>query len=93
MQKVLILLCQCKSVRIYWQLFYNIWNFYRDKVNDFANENENTEAIDFRINDDRTTTSKCFEYMTKLIGSTPNNGGRLNAEIVVTLKYLSNFWS
>ena len=29
---------------------------------------------------------------TKLIGSTPNNDYRLNAEIVVPLTYLSNFW-
>ena len=30
--------------------------------------------------------------MTKIIGSTPNNSRRLDAEIVVSLKYSSNFW-
>ena len=30
--------------------------------------------------------------MTKLIGSTPNNDYRLDAEVVVPLKDLSNFW-
>ena len=30
--------------------------------------------------------------MTKIIGSTPNNSRRLDAEIVVSLKYTSNFW-
>ena len=30
--------------------------------------------------------------MPKLIGSTPNNDDRLDVEVVVPLKYLSNFW-
>ena len=28
----------------------------------------------------------------KLIGITSNNNSRLDAEVVVSLKYLSNFW-
>ena len=32
-----------------------------------------------------------FEYKTKLIGSTSNDDSRLDAEIVVPLKYLGNF--
>ena len=40
----------------------------------------------------KTITSKSFEYKTKLIGSTPNNDIMLDAEVVVPLKYLSNFW-
>ena len=32
-----------------------------------------------------------FEYKAKLIGSTPDNASRLNTEVVVPLKYLSNF--
>ena len=38
------------------------------------------------LNNDRTARSKSFEYMTKLIGSTPNNTGRLSPEIVVPSK-------
>ena len=30
--------------------------------------------------------------MTKIIGSPPNNGNRLNPEIVAPLKHLINFW-
>ena len=67
-----------------------LWNYYRDKVNDDVNENN--DANNFRINNNKTTTSKFFEYKTKLIGSTPNNDSRLGAEVVVPLKYLSNFW-
>ena len=38
------------------------------------------------INDDAN------EYQTKLIGNTPDNNNILEAEVVVPLKYLSNFW-
>ena len=44
------------------------------------------------VNNNTTTTSKSFKYKTKIIGITPNNENRLNAEVVVPLKYLSNFW-
>ena len=69
----------------------SLWNHYRDEVNESANENN--DANSFRINNNKTTTttSKSFEYRTKLIGSTPNNNSRLDAEVVVPLKYLSNF--
>ena len=67
----------------------SFWNYYRDEVNDSANENN--DADNFRINNNKTTTSKSFQYKTKSIGNTPNNN-MLNAEIIVPLKYLSNFW-
>ena len=37
----------------------------------------------------KTATSKSFEYWTKIIGKTPDDK---NAEVVVPLKYFSNFW-
>ena len=37
-------------------------------------------------------TSKSFEYKTKVIGSTTDDKNILDAEVVVPLKYLSNFW-
>ena len=67
----------------------SLWSYYRDKVNDNANENN---ADNYRINNSKTITSKSFEYKTKLIGSTPNDNNTLNADIVVPLKYLSKFW-
>ena len=42
-----------------------------------------------RINN-KTMTSKSFEYKTKLLQSTPDNNSILGAK-VVPLKYLSNF--
>ena len=67
----------------------SLWSYYRDKVNDIDNENN---ADNYRINNNKTMTSKSFEYKTKLIGSTPNDNNTLNADIVVPLKYLSKFW-
>ena len=59
-----------------------MWNCYRDKVNDSANENN--DANNCRINNNKMATSKSFEYRTKLKGSTPNDNSKL--------KYSSNFW-
>lgn len=32
-----------------------------------------------------------FEFKTKITGNTPNNGSTKNGEIIVSLKYFSNF--
>ena len=68
----------------------SLWNYYRDEINDSANENNC--ANNYRINNNKTATSKSFEYQTKLIESTPNNNSSLNAEVVVPLKDFSNVW-
>ena len=60
-----------------------------DEINDSANKND--DVNNYRINN-KTTTSKYFEYKTKFIWSTPNKNSRLNGEVVVPLKYMSNFW-
>ena len=61
----------------------NLCNYYGDAVNDSGDENN--DANNFRINNNKTTTSKPFEYKTKLIGSTLNNDSRLDIEVVVPL--------
>ena len=66
----------------------SLWNYYRDEINYLANETANTN----RINNNKTITSKYFECKIKLLGTTPNNNNILDAEVVVPLKYLSNFW-
>ena len=68
----------------------SLWNYYRDEVNDSAEENN--DANNFGINNNKTATSKSFEYRTKLIGHTPNNKSGLDTEVVLPLRYLSNFW-
>ena len=67
----------------------SLWNSYRDEVNDSVNEIDDN---DDKIKNNKTTTSKFFEYKTKIIGSMPNNNNILDAKIIVPLKYLSNFW-
>ena len=42
------------------------------------------------INNNKTITSKPFEYQAKLIERMPNN--KLDAEVLVALNYLSNLW-
>ena len=63
-----------------------VWNYFGDEIND---ENDNDNDM---INNNKTTKSKSFKYKAKIIWSTSDNGSRLNVEVVVSLKYLSNFW-
>ena len=65
----------------------SFWNYYRDEVNGDANEN-NTGS-NYSINNIKTARSETFEYKT--IGSTPADSSWLDTEVVVPLKYLSNF--
>ena len=56
-----------------------LWDKYRDKVKDVANE----DVADYRLNNNKTTTSKYFEYKTKIIGrAPPTNNKRLNIEFL-----------
>ena len=67
----------------------SLWNCYRDKVNDSANEIDDN---DNKTNNNKTTTNKFFESKTKIIGNVPNSNNVLDAEVAAPLKYLSNFW-
>ena len=67
----------------------SLWNYYRDQVSNYANEFYDNNNI---INNNKTTTSTFFKYKTRTIKNTSNNNSRLNAEVVVPLKYLINFW-
>ena len=63
-------------------------NYYRRIVNDSANEISDNRNM---INNNKTT-SKSFEYKTKMIGNMPNNNNMLDATVVFPVKYLSNYW-
>ena len=41
---------------------------------------------------DNLTNSESFKSKVKITGKTPNNGNTKDVEIIVPLKYLSNFW-
>ena len=72
----------------YYMTTEGFWNYYRDEINDDANGNN---IANNRINKNKRIKRKFFEYKVKLIGSTPNNNNTFEAEVVVPLKYLSNF--
>ena len=92
MQKILILLPMYSLLKYsdnYSMTSENLWNYYRDDLNDDVNENNS--AGNDRINNSKTTTSKSFEYKTEITRKTAILD-RLNTGVVVPLKYLSNFW-
>ena len=43
----------------------SLWNYYRYKKNDVANENN---SDNYAINDKKRTTCKSFEYKTNVVG-------------------------
>ena len=54
----------------------SLWNYYRDEPSNPLN-----------------TNSKSFSYKTSILGERPGDNDSLrNAEFVIPLKYLSNFW-
>ena len=52
----------------------------------------NDDTNDNRENNKKITTSRFFEYKTKILGDTPANNSTLDTKVVVPLKYLRNFW-
>ena len=94
MQMILILFCRCKKLLEYSgkssMKLGNLWNYRRDEVNDDANENN--VANNYKINNNKTATSKSFEFKTKIMESKPDDNNTLETEVIVPLKYLSNFW-
>ena len=65
-------------------------NYYRDEINDSANENNDVDS--YRIKKNKIATSHSFEYKTKTIERTPKNNNVLDTEVFVPLEYSSNFW-
>ena len=59
----------------------SLWNYYRDEPN---GENNN---LNYSIKD-----SKSFDYKTSITGKLEGINRKKDAEIVVPLKHLSNFW-
>ena len=67
----------------------SLWNYYRDEVDDDTNE---INADNYKIDNSKTVTSEFFGHKKKMIGSTPADDNTLDTDVVVPLKYLSNFW-
>ena len=60
----------------------SFWNYYRDEPNSGVNNN-----INYSIKD-----SKSFDYKASITGKLEGNNTEKEAEIVVPIKHLSNFW-
>ena len=63
----------------------SFWNYYRNEPNTDLGGADNN--INYSIKD-----SKSFDYKTSITGKIEGNNTKNEAEIVVPLKYLSNFW-
>ena len=61
------------------------WNYYRDEPNSGIGGRNNN--VNYSIKD-----SKSFDYKTSITGKLGGIGITKDVEIVVPLKYLSNFW-
>ena len=77
----------------------SFWNYYRDEPNNPPLNDDDPPTINY--NADPITNSESFKYKSSITGKTSNaNNGteqgnkktKRNLEIVVPLKYLSNFW-
>ena len=61
-----------------------LWQYYRDE----SALNANGEIFDFPANNNNIAS---FKFKQQITGQT-GNGGKKDVEILVPLKYLSNFW-
>ena len=66
----------------------SLWNYYGDSMNDAVDE----DVANYRINNNKITTSKSLEYNSKIIGSTLVSINLLDAEVFILLKHFSIFW-
>ena len=62
----------------------SLWQYYRDE----PTLDNNNNIIDFPANNNNSAS---FKFKQQIIGQT-GNGGAKDVEIMVPLKYLSNFW-
>ena len=74
-----------KYSRSYKKTKGSFWNYYRYEPNSgLRGENHN---VSYSVKD-----SKSFDYKTSITGKLEGNNTEKEVEIVVPLKYLSNFW-
>ena len=64
----------------------SFWNYYRDEPNEESTGGGNG-AIKYSIRN-----SKSFDYKTSITGTLEGDNTEKEAEIVVLLKHMSNFW-
>ena len=72
----------------YFMTSGSLSNYYRDEVNDNANE---VNGDNYRLDYNKAITSQSFEYKTKMTGSTSGDNSTLDTKVVLPLKYWNNF--
>ena len=60
----------------------NLWNYYRDEMNNDASKNN---ADNYRIINNKTKTCRSFNYNTKTIGSSVVDNKTLDTKVFVKL--------
>ena len=75
-------LIECSNT--YSQTSRSLWQYYRDEPALDGNDN----IIDFPANNN---VSNLFKFKQQITGET-GNGGTKDVKIMVSLKYVSNFW-
>ena len=79
----------------YSKTFGSLWNYYRDELSHETNDNSginkdivNSESIKYKTN----ITGSTYNFAATATGYNANKEGTKECEIVVSLKYLGNFW-
>ena len=75
-------LLQCRDS--YSMTSGSLQNYYRDEVNDDANENNDNY---YKLDNEKATTTKFIEWRTRIIGSTPAGNNTLDKKVAVPLNY------
>ena len=70
----------------YSKMSGSLWQYCKDIS---AVNNSNDDAI---VNFNEANTTDSFDFKSKITGHTDDDGEINNVEIMVPLKYLSNFW-
>ena len=72
---------------IYWKPSGGLWQYYGDE----GTLNNDGDINDFPDNNSNNHNSIQFKFKEKIIGQTENDSTK-DVKIMVSLKYLSNFW-
>ena len=75
-------------IKSYRKTTGSLWNYYRDEPNSGSVDSVGNNRINYSIKD-----SKSCDYKTSITGKLEgDNVEKGDVKIVVSLKYLSNFW-
>ena len=71
----------------YSKTYGSLWQYCKE----IPAVDHDSDIVDFNSTDGTANTTDSFNFKAKITGQTINNG-IINVEILVPLKYISNFW-